>query len=57
MNAGVERQIADEMDRLAHALEASDQAGQEASTANLTRLIDQRLALFQQRQAMLAGAA
>lgn len=54
-NAGVERLVADEMDRLAGAMETSDQAGQEASTANLTRLIDQRMALFQQRQALIAG--
>lgn len=55
LNAAVERQVADEMDRLARAMETSDQAGQEASTANLSRLIDQRMALFEQRQALIAG--
>ncbi len=53
-NAEVEELIADEMDRLARAMEASDQAGQETSTANLNRLVDQRLALFRQRQTLIA---
>lgn len=56
-NAEVEHLIADEMDRLARAMQASDQAGQEASTISLNRLVDQRLALFQQRQALIAGTA
>lgn len=56
-NAGIEHQIADEMDRLARAMQTSDQAGQEASTLALNRLVDQRLALYQQRQALIAGTA
>jgi hypothetical protein len=54
MNATVEGQIADALDRLAAAMEASDQAGQEAGTANLKNLVDRRMALFQQRQALIA---
>lgn len=56
-NAEVEHLIADEMDRLARAMQAGDQAGQEASTVALNRLVDQRLALYQQRQALIAGTA
>lgn len=53
-NAAVEKLIADELDRLARTMETSDQDGQETSNANLERLVGQRLALFQQRQTLIA---
>lgn len=54
--AGVEGQVADAMGRLATALEQSSDAGQQAVTEDVSRLIDQRLALFSQRQALLSGS-